>query len=89
MSYPTPTYYAHLVADRARKHHNELAQFDCGSSSGYSAGSGKMSEAKKREIKEAVEKGVQKPMYFVKEEVDMELCSVVTFPCKKKSSSLV
>jgi len=65
VSYPTPTYYAHLVADRARKHHNELAQFDCGSSSGYSAGSGKMSEAKKREIKEAVEKGVQKPMYFV------------------------
>merc|ERR1712240_345493 len=65
VSYPTPTYYAHLVADRARKHHNELAQFDCGSSSGYSAGSGKLSEAKKREIKEAVEKGVEKPMYFV------------------------
>jgi len=65
VSYPTPTYYAHLVADRARKHHNELAQFDCGSSSGYSAGSGKISEAKKREIKEVVERGVEKPMYFV------------------------
>ena len=25
VSYPTPTYYAHLVADRARKHHNDLA----------------------------------------------------------------
>ena len=47
------------MADRARKHHNELAQFDCGSSSGYSAGSGKLSEAKKREIKEVVEKGVE------------------------------
>jgi len=24
VSYPTPTYYSHLAADRARKHHNEL-----------------------------------------------------------------
>jgi len=65
VSYPTPTYYAHLVADRARKHHNELAQFDCGSSSGYSAGSGKLSETERRRIKEVVERGVEKPMYFV------------------------
>eukprot|EP00092_Neocalanus_flemingeri_P072437 GFUD01089177.1.p1 GENE.GFUD01089177.1~~GFUD01089177.1.p1 ORF type:complete len:635 (+),score=195.98 GFUD01089177.1:285-1907(+) len=65
VSYPTPTYYAHLVADRARKHHNELAQFDCGSSSGYSAGSGKMTESERRKIKEIVERGVEKPMYFV------------------------
>ena len=25
VSYPTPTYYTHLVAVRARKHHNELS----------------------------------------------------------------
>jgi hypothetical protein len=24
VSYPTPTYYAHLAADRARKHHNDM-----------------------------------------------------------------
>ena len=24
MSYPAPTYYAHLAADRARKHHNDM-----------------------------------------------------------------
>ena len=65
MSYPTPTYYAHLVADRARKHHNELSQYDCGSSSGYSATSGKLTEAERRKIKEVVERGVEKPMYFV------------------------
>ena len=61
MNYPTPTYYAHLVADRARKHHNKLAQFDCGSRSGYSAGSGELNKTEKRGIKEVVEK----PMYFV------------------------
>merc|ERR1719369_2509432 len=67
VSYPTPTYYAHLVADRARKHHNELAQYDCGSSSGYSAASssGRLTEAERKRIKEVVEKGVVKPMYFV------------------------
>ncbi len=26
VSYPTPTYYAHLAADRARKHHNDLME---------------------------------------------------------------
>jgi len=65
VSYPTPTYYAHLVADRARKHHNELAQADGGSSSGHSAGSIKLTESEKKRIKEVVEKGVDKPMYFV------------------------
>ena len=34
VSYPTPTYYAHLVADRARKHHNELSSLKEGSVSG-------------------------------------------------------
>ena len=29
VSYPTPTYYAHLVAERARQHHNELASRYC------------------------------------------------------------
>ena len=24
VSYPAPTYYAHLAADRARKHHNDM-----------------------------------------------------------------
>ena len=28
VSYPTPTYYSHLAADRARKHHNELMDED-------------------------------------------------------------
>ena len=67
VSYPTPTYYAHLAADRARKHHNELAfgaQADGGSSSG-SANSGRLIESERRRIKEIVEKGVVKPMYFV------------------------
>jgi hypothetical protein len=26
VSYPAPTYYAHLAADRARKHHNCLTE---------------------------------------------------------------
>ena len=66
VSYPTPTYYAHLVADRARKHHNELAGYECGGSiSGNSAGSVKLTETEKRKIQEILEKGVQKPMYFV------------------------
>ena len=66
VSYPTPTYYAHLVADRARKHHNELAGYECGgSTSGNSAGSVKLTEAEKRKIQEVLERGVAKPMYFV------------------------
>ena len=28
VSYPTPTYYSHLAADRARKHHNEMMDED-------------------------------------------------------------
>ena len=63
MSYPTPTYYAHLVADRARKHHNELAQCDTGSNSGNSRGD--PTDQEKREIKKKVEEGVEKAMYFV------------------------
>ena len=63
MSYPTPTYYAHLVADRARKHHNELAQSDGGSSSGNSKGD--LTDREKREIKQKVEEGINKAMYFV------------------------
>ena len=26
MSYPAPTYYSHLAADRARKHHDHLTE---------------------------------------------------------------
>jgi hypothetical protein len=26
VSYPTPTYYSHLSADRARRHHNTLEE---------------------------------------------------------------
>ena len=63
VSYPTPTYYAHLVADRARKHHNELAMADNSSSSGNSKGD--LSEKEKKEIKSRVEEGVSKAMYFV------------------------
>eukprot|EP00092_Neocalanus_flemingeri_P007368 GFUD01007955.1.p1 GENE.GFUD01007955.1~~GFUD01007955.1.p1 ORF type:complete len:1043 (+),score=306.14 GFUD01007955.1:186-3314(+) len=62
VSYPTPTYYSHLVADRARKHHNELASFDGGSTSG---GSMELTDNQKRDIKKVVEEGVKKAMYFV------------------------
>jgi len=65
VSYPTPTYYAHLVADRARKHHNDLAGADCGGSSSGSAGSVKLTEAERIRIQQILEKGVEKPMYFV------------------------
>ena len=65
VSYPTPTYYAHLVADRARKHHNDLAGSDCGGSSSGSAGSLKLTESERIRIQQVLEKGVQKPMYFV------------------------
>ena len=54
------------MADRARKHHNELAGYECGGSvSGNSAGSVKLTEAEKRKIQEILERGVEKPMYFV------------------------
>ena len=67
VSYPTPTYYAHLVADRARKHHNELAGYEGGGSiSGNSAGSVRLTEAEKRRVQEILERGVKvSPMYFV------------------------
>merc|ERR1712240_864215 len=63
VSYPTPTYYAHLVADRARKHHNELAMADNSSCSGNFKGD--LSEKEKLEIKKRVEEGICKAMYFV------------------------
>ena len=63
VSYPTPTYYAHLVAERARKHHNELAYSDGGSTSGSSGND--LTDVQKRNIKRIVEEGVKKAMYFV------------------------
>merc|ERR1711972_1117359 len=63
VSYPTPTYYAHLVADRARKHHNELAMADNSSCSGNSKGD--LSEKEKLDFKKRVEEGICKAMYFV------------------------
>ena len=63
VSYPTPTYYAHLVAERARKHHNELAYSDGGSTSGSSGND--LTDVQKRNIKRIVEDGVKKSMYFV------------------------
>jgi len=64
VSYPTPTYYAHLVADRARCHHNELANSgDTGSVSGSSGHD--LSEKQKNDIKKIVEAGVKNAMYFV------------------------
>ena len=65
VSYPTPTYYSHLVADRARRHYSELAGNECGGSSSGSAGSVRLTEAEKRKIQVIIEKGVEKPMYFV------------------------
>ena len=63
VSYPTPTYYAHLVADRARKHHNELSSLKEGSVSG--SGGYDLPENQKTEIKKLVEEGVKNSMYFV------------------------
>ena len=63
VSYPTPTYYAHLVADRARKHHNELASMKEGSVSG--SGGYDLPENHRIEIKKLVEDGVKNSMYFV------------------------
>ena len=67
VSYPAPTYYAHLVADRARKHHNDLAgAADWAGSTSGSAGSLKLSEDDKRRIQKIIEDGEAKPtMYFV------------------------
>jgi len=66
VSYPTPTYYSHLVADRARKHHNEMSINETGGSiSGGSAGSVRLTEDERRKIQDILENGVEKPMYFV------------------------
>jgi len=65
VSYPTPTYYAHLVADRARKHHNELSSLKEGSVSGSGSGGYDLPENQKYEIKKLVEEGVKNSMYFV------------------------
>ena len=63
VSYPTPTYYAHLVAERARKHHNELSSAYEGSVSGSSGGY--LPENQRNEVKRRVEEGVKNAMYFV------------------------
>ena len=66
VSYPAPTYYAHLVADRARKHHNDLAgAADWAGSTSGSSGSLRLSEADRRRIQEVIERGGVRPMYFV------------------------
>ena len=54
VSLPTPTYYSHLVADRARKHYNEMASKDA-----------VMSEAREAAIKKQIEEAESIPMYFV------------------------
>ena len=57
MSYPTPTYYSHLVAERARKHYNEMVygKFD------------QETDPKQKEatIKKEIEHAQSIPMYFV------------------------
>ena len=65
VSYPTPTYYAHLVADRARQHHNELAASDGGGSCGSGSSPHDLTDKQKRGIKKLVETTVAQPMYFV------------------------
>ena len=63
VSYPTPTYYAHLVAERARKHRNELSSAWDGSVSGSSGGY--LPENQRNEVKRKVGEGVKNSMYFV------------------------
>ena len=65
VSYPTPTYYAHLVAERARKHHNEMIGVCAEGSICSSGGFYDMPESQKLEIKNLLEEGVQNSMYFV------------------------
>lgn len=65
VSYPTPTYYAHLVADRARQHHNELAASDGGGSCSSGSNPHELTDKQKRDIKKLVETAVHQPMYFV------------------------
>ena len=65
VSYPTPTYYAHLVADRARQHHNELAASDGGGSCSSDSNPCELTEKQKRDIKKLVETTVHQPMYFL------------------------
>jgi len=49
VSYPAPTYYSHLAADRARKHHDQLLEENIG----------------KEKAKEIIESAETKLMYFV------------------------
>ena len=65
VSYPTPTYYAHLVADRARQHHNELAASDGGGSCSSGSNPHELTDKQKKDIKKLVETTVHQPMYFV------------------------
>ena len=49
VSYPSPTYYSHLAADRARRHHNDMLA----------------KHVRDSEIKRQLEAGDVKLMYFV------------------------
>ena len=62
---PTPTYYAHLVADRARQHHNELSASDGGGSCSSGSNPHELTDKQKKDIKKLVETTVHQPMYFV------------------------
>jgi len=50
VSYPAPTYYSHLAADRARKHHNDMMQ---------------KRQTTARDVKEKIEGEAINVMYFV------------------------
>ena len=63
VSYPTPTYYAHLVADRARQHHSELTASD-GVGVGVGSNPRELTDKQKSDIKKLVETTVHQPMYF-------------------------
>ena len=49
VSYPSPTYYSHLAADRARRHHNDMLA----------------KRVRDSDIKRQLEAGDVKLMYFV------------------------
>ena len=57
MSYPTPTYYSHLVAERARKHYNEMVFGKFGGETDP--------KLKEVAIKKEIEQAQSIPMYFV------------------------
>ena len=76
VSYPTPTYYAHLAAERARKHHNEMVTKDAWLSNFYVKKDGFRKEpesdeeilkkrVKEEEIKRVIETAESIAMYYV------------------------